>query len=133
MNTVSLIGRLVKDANITSANNGQMQVAKFTIAVNRIKKDEADFINCVAFDKTAEIIGKYTTKGSQVGIVGHIQTGSYKTKEGNTVYTTDVIVDRLDLIGSKAESKSEPKFDASVADGEFMKIDDLAEEGLPFK
>lgn len=101
INVVVLVGRLTKDADIRTAND--KQVAKFTLAVNRMKKDEADFITCTAFGKTAEIVQKYTSKGSRVAIRGRVQTGSYE-KDGRKIYTTDFIVDDLELLDSKKES-----------------------------
>lgn len=75
-----------------------MAVARFSLAVNRRGKDKgADFISCVAFGKTAEVLDKYVSKGHRIGIVGHIQTGSYE-KDGHRVYTTDVVVDELEFL-----------------------------------
>jgi len=125
MNKAALIGRLTKEPVIKYTQE-QMCVARFTLAVNRAKKGEADFIGCVAFGKTAEVVERYTNKGSQVGIEGHIQTGSYTNKDGAKVYTTDVIVDRLDLLGSKNEQSNEP------AESGFMDIPEGIENDLPF-
>lgn len=105
MNLVMLIGRLVRDPEIryTQGDQGTM-IASFSLAVDRRYKREgqptADFINCKAFGKTAEIIEKYCTKGKQIAINGEIQTGSYTNKEGNKVYTTDIIVNQMQLLGS---------------------------------
>lgn len=102
MNNVNLIGRVTKDIEIRQA--GTTNVARFTLAVNRqFKKDESDFINCVAFGKTAEIMAQYVKKGHQVGINGRIQTGSYE-KDGARVFTTDVIVDSFDFLTNKTEN-----------------------------
>lgn len=98
MNKTMLIGRVTKDIDLRFGKDG-MAIAKFSVAVNRMKKGEVDYPNCIAFGKTAETIANYMSKGSQIGIEGHIQTGSYTNKEGNKVYTTDVIVDRLDFVG----------------------------------
>ena len=107
MNNVNLIGRLTKDIEIRQA--GTTNVARFTLAVNRqFKKDESDFINCVAFGKTAEIMAQYVKKGHQVGLNGRIQTGSYE-KDGTRVFTTDVIVDSFDfLTNAKSNNNSAP-------------------------
>lgn len=106
MNKVSLIGRTTKEIELRyTTGNNQMAVTRFTLAVNRRKKDESDFISCVAFGKTAEIMDKYVGKGHKVGIIGHIQTGSYE-KDGHTIYTSDVIVDELDFLEPKHESSS---------------------------
>lgn len=110
MNCVSLIGRLVRDPELRYAQTGTA-MCRFTIAVDRRmskqKRQEAqannqptaDFISCTAFGATAELIANYHKKGSQIGIEGRIQTGSYE-KEGRTVYTTDVVVNNLTFIGS---------------------------------
>lgn len=108
MNVVTLLGRMTKDAEVRySQGDNQTAVARFAIAVDRKSKDAGtDFINCVAFGKIAEVIEKYFGKGKRIGIVGHIQTGSYTNKEGAKVYTTDVVVDALDFIELKAEGNT---------------------------
>ena len=108
-----------------------MTIARFTIAINRIKKDEADFISCVAFKKTAEIIEKYCHKGSSVGVTGHIQTGSYQKQDGTKVYTTDVIVDKLDLLGTAEHKPEQPKTEAEQS-GFYTIPDSLNDGQLPF-
>ena len=75
MNKVVLVGRLTKDPELRYAAGSGVSTCRFTVAVNRIKKDEADFINCVAFNKPAELIAQYFVKGRQIAIAGHIQTG----------------------------------------------------------
>ena len=100
MNAVQLIGRLTKDPEIRYAE-GQMAVARFTVAIDRPPRDgkkEADFPNVVVFGKQAENCGKYTAKGKLIGIEGRIQTGSYTNKNGDKVYTTDVIANRVEFI-----------------------------------
>lgn len=110
-----------------------MAIGRFTLAVNRMNKGEADYISCVAFKKTAEILEKYCSKGSQVGVTGHIQTGSYTKQDGTKVYTTDVIVDKLDLCGSSQESKPEQKPKTEAEQNGFHNVPDaLADENLPF-
>lgn len=137
MNKTILAGRLTKDIDIRYSDNAdKTAVARTGIAVNRYgKKDEADFINLVAFGKTAEFMEKWFSKGDPILIEGHIQTGSYKNKEGNTVYTTDVIVTTVEFNGTvKKQNKTEEvqqEQEATSADG-FMQIDDLPDEGLPF-
>ena len=124
MNRTILIGRLTKDIDVRSSQSGT-SVAKFTVAVDRrTKEKETDFINCTAFGKTAEILQKYVRKGHRIGIVGHIQTGSYE-KDGHKVYTTDVIVDEVEFL-EKKEDAPEPSLD-----DDFLKIDENATE-LPF-
>ncbi|CAG7586488.1 single-stranded DNA-binding protein [Peptoniphilus senegalensis] len=110
MNCVSLIGRLVRDPELRYAQTGTA-MCRFTIAVDRRmskqKRQEAqannqptaDFISCTAFGATAELIANYHKKGSQIGVEGRIQTGSYE-REGRTIYTTDVVVNAISFIGS---------------------------------
>lgn len=115
MNTVILMGRLTKDADIRqSAGQNPTTVARYTLAVDRKGKDAgADFINMVSFGKTAEFIEKYVHKGTKIVIRGRIQTGSYE-KDGKKVYTTDVIAEEVEFAESK---KSEsPKDDGFVSD-----------------
>ena len=109
MNSVNLIGRLCKDPEIYQASNKEKTaIGKFTLAVDRIGSEEADFIRCTAFGKTAEFLEKYLAKGSRVGVSGRIQTGSYDTEDGETRYTTDVIVERLTFAdGPRREDEDE--------------------------
>lgn len=105
MNTVQLLGRMVKDPDINVTSN--TTVAKFTLAVNRFKKGEADFINCVAFGKTAENIANFFFKGNQIAVKGRIQTGSYDAQDGTKRYTTDVVVEGFDFIdGNKKDNNT---------------------------
>lgn len=119
MNSVTLIGRLTRDPEIRDTS---VTVVTFTVAVDRLGKDKgADFIRCKAFGRQAEVIGQYLSKGKQVGVSGRIETGSYVNKDGQTVYTTEVIVDRVDFLGGR-EQNEEP------VEG-FVEIKD---EDLPF-
>lgn len=119
MNKVILMGRLTRDPDVRQA--GETQVAKYTLAVDRrFKRDEADFIRCVAFGKGAEFADKYLHQGTKIVVCGRIQTGSYENKDGQKVYTTDVIVEEQDF----AESKK-----AEISD-DFVDVKD--DEGLPF-
>lgn len=123
-----------------------MAVAKFSLAVDRrfAKKDKdqqtADFINCTAFRNTAEFIEKYFRKGMKAVVFGRIQTGSYKNKEGNTVHTTDVVVEEIELGESKQQNNSTPSqadpgaspYGSADSDG-FMNIpENLDDDSLPF-
>lgn len=123
MNSVLLIGRLTADPHVVY--KGDMCIARFNLAIDRGKdKDgnkQADFPSCIAFGKTAELIDKYIAKGSQIGVQGRLQTGSYE-KDGRTVYTTDVVLDRVEFL-SKAEMK-ETKPEQTVMDG-FLADDDI--------
>ena len=101
MNKVILIGRLTKDPELNFAAGSGTAVTRFTIAVTRaFKRDEADFINCVAFGKTGETIAQYLTKGRQIAVTGSIRTGSYDAKDGTKRYTTDIAVESFEFIGS---------------------------------
>ncbi|EGT3613208.1 single-stranded DNA-binding protein [Clostridium perfringens] len=105
MNITVLVGRLTSDPQVKLA--GDTTVAKFTLAVNRFKKGEADFINCVAFGKTAENIANFFFKGNQIAIKGRIQTGSYDAQDGTKRYTTDVVVEGFDFIdGNKKDNNT---------------------------
>jgi single-strand DNA-binding protein len=106
MNSVSLIGRLTRDPEVRYKDD--LAVARFTVAVDRPTKDKtSDFPSVIAFGKTAEIVEKYLAKGSQVGISGRIQTGSYTNKDGVKVYTTDVVAERVEFLGKKEEKPVE--------------------------
>lgn len=131
MNSVTLTGRLVRDPQIRYASQSQMAVANFTLAVDRVrtrdgKEPTADFPDIVAFGKTAEIIEKYATKGSLVGVTGRLQTRSYE-KDGRKVYVTEVVAERVDLLGRKQdETKSDPAPPGfyKMEDDPFVKFED---------
>ena len=112
MNSVSLIGRLTRDPDVRYGAASQQAVARFSIAIDRIPdrngEKKTDFINIVCFGKTAELVEKYMSKGRLVGIQGRIQTGSYQNKEGKTVYTTDIVADRVEFLdrGDRSESQN---------------------------
>ena len=104
MNKVILMGRCTKDPEVRYGGANNTAVAKFSLAVDRrIKKEgeqAADFISCAAFGKTAEFLEKYGKKGTKFVIEGRIQTGSYTNKDGNKVYTTDVVVENVEFAES---------------------------------
>ena len=123
MNKAVLVGRLTKDPELRYAAGSGIPTSKFTVAVNRQgKKDEADFINCVAFNKPAELIAQYFVKGRQIAIAGHIQTGSYLKDDGTKVYTTDVIVETFDFIDSNSSNRNNTS--NSSMDDDFTPVDD---------
>ena len=139
------MGRLTRDPDVRYSQGEKATViARFPIAVDRrYRRDgesNADFINCVAFGKIGEIIEKYGHKGTKFVVEGRIQTGSYTNKEGQRVYTTDVVVENIDFAESKnagsgqeggcRAENSRPE-SASVDDG-FMNIPDGIDEELPF-
>lgn len=108
MNQVNMIGRTTKDPETRYTDSG-MAISQFTLAIDRPPNKngdkQTDFIRCKAFGKVAETIDRYVIKGQQIGVTGSIQTGSYEHKDGYTVYTTDVNVQRLYLIGNKNDSQ----------------------------
>ena len=135
MNKVILVGRLVRDTEtrVTQGDN-PTYITRYTLAVDRrFKKDgepSADFINCVAFGKSAEFAEKYFFKGMKVGVSGHLQTSSYTNKEGQKVYTTDVVIEEQEFCESKQTSE-QPTPSSTVGDG-FVKIEDGQLDELPF-
>ena len=133
MNKVFLMGRLTRSPEVRySQGENSSAVARFTIAVDRrIKKGDdpkTDFIGCVSFGKTAEFVEKYLRQGTKVVAIGRIQTGSYTNKDGNRVYTTDVVVEELEF----AESKNGSRTVSSEGTDGFMNIPDGIDEELPF-
>ena len=152
MNKVILMGRLTRDPEVrySSGENGTT-VANFTLAVDRRFRRAndgeatADFLRCVAFGKQAEFAEKYLHQGIKIALTGRIQTGSYTNRDGQKVYTTDIIVEELEFAESKAVSESHqysrPQsapsqapsqgMDPSSLDG-FMNIPDGIDEELPF-
>lgn len=140
MNKVHLLGRLTRDPEVRYSEGSNLAVARYTLAVDRrFKKDgepTADFIRCVTFGKNAEFVEKYLRQGSKIAVSGRIQTGSYTDKDGNKVYTTDVVVEEHEFAESKAAASgnctSQPQ-PAPVPSGDgFMNIPDNIDEELPF-
>lgn len=118
MNKVILMGRLTKDPESRNSGDGALAVTRYTLAVDRKYKKEgsdvtADFISCVTFGKSAEFAKKFLTKGMRMLIVGRIQTGSYKNKEGQTVYTTDVVVEEHYFADNKKSGGSSDNYQSS--------------------
>ena len=138
MNKVIEIGRLVREPEIRYSQGANTTcVARYTLAVDRKFKQEgqptADFINCIAFGKLGEFAEKYLHKGVKIAIVGRIQTGSYKNKDGNTIYTTDVVVEEQEFCESKASNQqSQGNETPPSSPDDFMKIPDGIESELPF-
>lgn len=137
MNKVIEIGRLVREPEIRYSQGASSTcIARYTLAVDRKFKQEgqpnADFINCIAFGKLGEFAEKYLHKGVKIAVTGRIQTGSYKNKDGNTVYTTDVVVEEQEFCESKSQSNSQPQT-AQSNDNSWMSIpDNLDDSSLPF-
>lgn len=137
MNKVILIGRLTKNPDVRySAGAETMCIARYTLAVDRLKKvqgeQSADFISCVAFGKNGEFAEKYLMQGTKIAICGHIQTGSYTNKQGVKVYTTDVIIDSQEFVEKKGDEKPAEKHDEVPSGDGFMNIPDDVQMELPF-
>ena len=154
MNKVILMGRLTRDPDVRySAGENSTAVARYTLAVDRrFRRDgdsaTADFIGCVAFGRQAEFAEKYLRQGTKIAITGRIQTGSYTNRDGQKVYTTDVVAEEVEFAESKATSDalrnnsgmgggyqpqapSAPSPSGAAGDG-FMNIPDGIDEELPF-
>ena len=151
MNKVILMGRLTRDPEVRySAGENALAIARYTLAVDRrFRRDgeaSADFISCVSFGRTAEFAEKYFRQGLKIAVTGRIQTGSYTNREGQKVYTTEVVVEDQEFAESKATSDANagsfshaggfqqapaPTPAADAGDG-FMNIPDGIDEELPF-
>ena len=155
MNKVILMGRLTRDPEIRyGGGDNSTAVARYTLAVDRrfVRRDNgdnqqnADFIGCVAFGKSAEFAEKYLRQGTKIAITGRIQTGSYTNRDGQKIYTTDVIVEEQEFAESKANSdggnyqrstqsgNSSSSISSSTMDeAGFMNIPDGIDDELPFR
>ena len=151
MNRVILMGRLTRDPDVrySQGGEGSMAVARYTLAVDRRRtrgnesgnEQTADFINCVAFGRTAEFLERFGRKGTKFVLEGRIQTGSYTNKDGQRVYTTDVVAENVEFAESKNASgggdnsgftpSDSPSPSSAAGDG-FMNIPDGIDEELPF-
>ena len=146
MNKVILMGRLTRDAEIRYAQgDNSLAIARFSLAVDRrysknAEEQSTDFINCVAFGKIAEFFERFGRKGTKFVLEGHIQTGSYTNKDGQRVYTTDVVAENVEFAESKnaaggnadfGGAPSAPSPSGAAGDG-FMNIPDGIDEELPF-
>lgn len=126
MNRICLVGRLTKKPELKESESGTKQ-ATFTLAVNRPRTDQADFINCVAWNKLAETIEKYLDKGRELGVEGRLQINHYEDREGNKRSSTSVVVDNITFIGKK-ENKEEKTGNTSFRLDEV----ELTEDDYPF-
>jgi single-strand DNA-binding protein len=139
MNKVVLMGRLTKDPDVRYTEGSESKaIARYTLAVDRKTKDangnrQADFISCVAFGKSGEFAEKYLHKGLKICISGRIQTGNYTNKDGNKVYTTDVVVEEQDFCESKsADNTTQTTAGTQSTMDSFTQIPDGIDEVLPF-
>jgi single-strand DNA-binding protein len=137
INNVTLVGRLTKDPDLRYTPNG-VAVANFTLAVNRpfsnqSGENEADFINCVVWKKAAENLANYMSKGSQIGVVGRVQTRSYDNNEGKRVFVTEIVADNVQFLGPKktgdGHPSSQPNNNRFEGKGEPI---DISDDSLPF-
>ena len=140
MNKAILMGRLTRDPDVRyTQGDNPMCIARYTLAVDRrFKKegqDTADFIPCVAFGKPAEFVEKYVKKGTKLAVSGRIQTGSYTNRDGQKVYTTEIVVEEQEFAESKAaqsgQQNTQPAKEEEGMDG-FMNIPEGIDESLPF-
>ena len=139
MNSVVLIGRLARDTELSYTQGSQTAVCKFTLAVDRPKRNGedagADFIRIVVFGKMAENCDRYLSKGRQCAVAGRIQTGSYKNKDGATVYTTDVIASSVKFLGGGNREESAPQQTGGYDPAVYEDLPDnfsAAEADIPF-
>lgn len=144
MNKVILMGRLTRDPEVRYSQAAEpLAIARYTLAVDRRfqrrensgNEQTADFISCVAFGKQGEFAEKYLKQGMKVAIMGRIQTGSYTNRDGNKVYTTDVVVEEHEFCESKMSSSDQGRPAPADANAEgFMNIpDNISTNDLPFK
>lgn len=138
MNKVILMGRLTRDPEVRYSQGAQpLAIARYTLAVDRrgSKQGEqsADFINCIAFEKSGEFAEKYLHQGTKIVVTGRIQTGSYTNRDGQKVYTTDVVVEEQEFAESKKNTQPAPEPAPAGGYEGFMNIpDNVEDEGLPF-
>jgi len=138
MNSVNLIGRLTRDPEVRYTSGTQMAVANFTIAIDRMTREgaerQADFPRITVFGKQAENCEKYLVKGRKVAIEGRIQTGSYQNKNGDTVYTTDVVANRVEFLewGDRTQGEMQDQGNALDAEENIPEQFAMIAEDVPF-
>lgn len=136
MNKVILMGRLTRDPDVRySQTDSNMAIARFSLAVDRRYKKQgdettADFFNCTAFGKQGEFVEKYLKQGTKIVVTGRIQNDNYTNKEGQKVYSVQIMVEEIEFAESKAAGQSQQN-DSMPGDG-FMNIPDGVESELPF-
>lgn len=140
MNRSVIVGRLTRDVDLRYTPSGQA-VGNFTIAVNRPFKNkqtdeyDADFINCVAWGRTAENLSQHMKKGSQIGVDGRIQTRTYEDNDGKTIYVTEIVADRVQFLESKQSNNQQAKndpYDGYIKRQQQGQPLDIKEDDLPF-
>lgn len=137
MNKAILMGRLTRDPEVRySQNDSSMAIARFSLAVDRRYKKQgdtvtADFFNCTAFGKQGEFVEKYLKQGTKIVVIGRIQNDNYTNKDGQKVYSVQIMVEEIEFAESKAAGQSQQNDSMPPTDG-FMNIPDGIENGLPF-
>ena len=130
MNNVCLTGNVTRDLELKQV--GQTQNTRFTLAVTRrLKRDESDFINCIAWGKQAETLCQYVKKGQKLAIIGNIRTGSYE-REGTTVYTTDVVVESFEFLGGGKQSDTTSTPNTNNKQNSFDDLEPVDDGDMPF-
>lgn len=137
MNKVILMGRLTRDPEICYSQANNIPIATYTLAVDRPKRNSsdgptADFLRCISFQKSAEFSEQYLRKGTKIAVTDRIQTGSYTNRDGQKVYTTDIVVENQEFAGSKRSAASAPEGSPRQFAGGYMNIPDGIDEELPF-
>ena len=136
MNNVSLIGRLTKDPDLRYTSSG-MAVATFSLAVQRSFRNkegnyEADFINCVCWNKSGETLANHVKKGQRIGVTGRIQTRNYENEQGNRVYVTEVVVEGFTFLEKKDENQNSNQGGFGSSQGGFNQGPTITNDDLPF-
>lgn len=137
MNKVILMGRLTRDPDVRySQTDSNMAIARFSLAVDRRFKKQgdtvtADFFNCTAFGKQGEFVEKYLKQGTKIVVIGRIQNDNYTNKDGQKVYSVQIMVEEIEFAESKAAGQSQQNDSMPPTDG-FMNIPDGIENELPF-
>lgn len=136
MNNVSLIGRLTKDPDLRYTSSG-MAVATFSLAVQRSFRNkegnyEADFINCVCWNKSGETLANHVKKGQRIGVTGRIQTRNYENEQGNRVYVTEVVVEGFTFLEKKDENQNSNQGGFGAKQSGFNQGPTITNDDLPF-
>ena len=137
MNKVILMGRVTRDSEIRYSQANNIPIANYTLAADRPNRNSndgptADFIRCIGFQKSAEFAEQYLRKGIKIVVTGRIQTGSYTNRDGQRVYTTDIVVENQEFAESKRSATPAPESSPSPYSGGYMNISDGIDDDLPF-
>jgi|SRR5690554_641487 len=132
VNRVVLVGRLTKDPILRKTQSGK-SVSSFTVAINRrfSQSDQADFVNCVAWEKTADFLTQYAKKGSLISLEGRIQSRSYDDKDGKRVYVQEVVAENVQLLESKSVNESKSSYQSYQVDVDYNDYSDQNQDDGP--